>query len=145
MNFLEFLAIILFLMVILFFVLLVLMLINILQNRKIYAFRADEKLWAGWGSQVFGTLIFVFGFLGFIFGFLLYEALSHPEFIGLGLSNIIVIIQTIIRDPLKAFPMLIYALIGFGIAIFGMGLSIIGIKRFIKNIEKTKKIQISEG
>jgi len=126
-----------------FFVLLILMLINVLQNRKIYSFRSDDELWSGWGSQVFGTLILIIGFLGFIVGFTTYEFLTHPEFLGIGYSNLKVLLDMIIRNPLRGFPLLIFALVGFIIASLGMSLSIIGINRFIKNIEKTKTVRNS--
>jgi len=117
----------------LFSILLVLVLYNILQHRRIYAFRTDDELWKPWSSQVYGLTFFIIGFMAFTISLFSYIFISHPEFFGIGLSLII-----LLRNPLENLGLFILSLIGLGIANFGMLQSILGIRDFINNIKETK-------
>ena len=120
--------------IILFFVVLITLIAkNILQHRKIYSFRSEDKVWDHWKSQVFGLTLFILGFLFFIICFFGYIYLSNPEFFGVGLN-----LTILIQNPLDQIHYIINIFLGFGIAIAGTIVSITSINKFIKNIESAK-------
>ncbi len=119
--------------ILIFVVLLSLITKNILQHRKIYSFRTDDKVWDHWGSQVYGLSLFIIGFVLFVFCFFGYVYLSNPAFFGMGFS-----LDIFIRNPFEQPIFIINTFIGFGIAIIGMIKSIISIREFIRNIESAK-------
>ncbi|NVM03828.1 MAG: hypothetical protein HWN67_15970 [Candidatus Helarchaeota archaeon] len=121
------------LIIFIFAILLILITKNILQHRKIYSFRSDDRVWDHWGSQVYGLSLFIIGFVFFVFCFFAYVYLSNPAFFGIGFS-----LDIFIRNPFEQPIFLINTFIGFSIAIIGMIKSIISIREFIKNIESAK-------
>ena len=121
------------LIILMFAILLILITKNILQHRKIYAFRTDDKVWDHWKSQVYGLSLFIIGFVFFVFSFFGYVYLANPEFFGIGIS-----LTMLIRSPFEQFWFVINSFIGFAIAIIGMIRSIKSISEFITSIESAK-------
>ena len=114
----------------LFGILLGLMTKNILQHRKIYSFRSEDRVWDHWKSQVYGLLLFILGFIGFTVFFFGYIFISHPEYFGIGLT-----LNILLQDPLENIVFVILSFLGLVVAIFGMFISINAISNFIHNIE----------
>lgn len=133
MGYQEIITSLILIIIVAFLILLILITKNIMQHRKIYSFRTDDKVWDHWKSQVFGLILFIFGFMSFTICFFGYIFISHPEFFGFGITWII-----ITQDPLENVGYIINAFLGLGVSIAGMILSIRSIGQFIKNIEQTK-------
>lgn len=108
---------------------------NISQHRKIYSFRTKDKVWDHWKPQQFGLILFIIGFVSYICCLIVYICISHPEFLysffGIGVNWVI-----IMQNPLQYILFVINTILGFGISIAGMILSVISFGQFIRNIEK---------
>lgn len=127
------------------------------QNWRIYSFRSENKIWDDWKSQIWGLFFFVFGLSIFILFFLGYILTVHPELLNLGFD-----LMVFIRGNFSYINLFLIAFFEFGITLpgqsdvliigmgiffaglaittFGMGLSVISIKKFTKNIEETKRV-----
>ena len=103
---------------------------NILQHRKIYSFRSQDRVWDHWKSQVYGLILFILGFIGFTVLFFGYIFISHPEYFGAGLT-----LDILLQDPLENIIFIIFSFSGLVVAILGMFISINAIRNFIHNIE----------
>ncbi len=129
----QILSVVLISLVISFFVLIFLIFFNLKQVRKLYSLRAEDKIWDPWGSLSFGLSIFLIGFSGLLLGMFFYLSSTHPEILGLGFSPL-----TYFQNPIPSLMLLIYIIIGMGVSIFGVSLSIYGMDRFINNVEKIR-------